>query len=78
MWKNYKNFSSYGTEGQFFAVGVGGGMSWYDGDDRLGRLTADLTWKQDNLSVFAAVFANPNSSGGNDTLDLGAMRASWL
>lgn len=73
MWKNYKNFSAHGTEGQFFAVGVGGGMSWNDGDDRLGRLTADLTWKQDNLSVFAAVFANPNSTAGNDTLDLGAI-----
>lgn len=55
-WHHYKGFSAMGMEnGPFMGVGVGASMTWSDGSDRIGHLTGDLLWKQDRLSIFAAL-----------------------
>ena len=85
LWQDYNSFSAYGLgdDGEngdsFMALGVGASMSWDDGDDRLGHLTADFMWKTGKLATFFAVHFNPLWDDGDDFMNYGGTaQASFL
>lgn len=76
LWEDYRSFSAYGMgddeeNDSFMALGVGASMSWDDGDDRLGHLTADFMWKTGKLGTFFAVHVNPLWDDGDDFMNYG-------
>jgi hypothetical protein len=72
-WLDYKNFSAYGTEENMLAVGIGGGISWPDSNDRQSLVTADVQYENtDGVGAFAALYVSPSSFDGEEVLNVGA------
>ena len=72
-WLDYKDFSARGTDENMLVVGVGGGISWPDSNDRQSLVTADVQYENtDGVGAFAALYVSPSSFDGEETLNVGA------